>query len=97
MLLVDRPDVDDETAEQPTSNVTHAGAVHRGSSELAITQILARILGRHPTAPPTLVQRCVDEAASHFRDARVQSYLPILIERRASDAVRTMLHSAGRT
>ena len=59
-----------------------------------LDHIVARVHGRYPAASEALVQRCVDEAAAHFDGVGVDLYLPILIERRSSLAVRAALTAA---
>ena len=54
----------------------------------ALVVVAADLRARYPDAPPGLVRRCIDDALDRFRDARVRHFLPILIERRASDALR---------
>jgi hypothetical protein len=54
----------------------------------ALPMVVAAVQRRHPTASIALVERCIHDAVQTFRDARVRLYLPILIERLASDAVR---------
>ena len=48
----------------------------------------ARLRARHPAATAAMVRRSVDEAIGVYRDARIRVYLPILIERWASCALR---------
>ena len=43
-----------------------------------------------PPLRPDEVQRCVAEAAVGFQDARVTTYLPILIERAAVERLRVI-------
>ena len=44
-----------------------------------------------PPLRPEEVQRCLAEAAVGFQDARVTTYLPILIERAAVNRLRTIV------
>jgi hypothetical protein len=53
----------------------------------AIASTVARLQTRFPTASPELVQSCVNNVVTHFRGARVHNFLPILMERKASDAL----------
>lgn len=62
-----------------------------------VDHVVARVHGRHPTATEALVRRCVQEAADRFDDVGVDLYLPILVERRSSLAVKAALIAfAGR-
>jgi hypothetical protein len=54
----------------------------------ALPLVVAAVQQRHPTASIALIERCIYDAVQTFRDACVRQYLPILIERCASDAVR---------
>ena len=49
----------------------------------------ARLHARHPAASPEMVRRSIDAAVQVFSHARVRLYLPILIERAASETLRT--------
>ena len=42
-----------------------------------------------PPLRPEQVQRCLLDAAARFGDARIQTYLPVLIERSATDRLRS--------
>ena len=55
---------------------------------LGLSTLPARLLERHPTASPAMVQRSIEDAVRAFSDVRVRLYLPILIERSASEALR---------
>ena len=61
--------------------------VLRASSLLA-----ARLQERHPAASPAMVQSCIEVAVRSFDTARVRLYLPILVERSASDSLRHATH-----
>lgn len=50
----------------------------------AAVALADRLLAEHPSASPAMVQHSIDDAIAAFRDARVQLFLPILIERAAS-------------
>jgi hypothetical protein len=49
--------------------------------------VVARLQARYPGAPSTLVQRCVEDALSRLRDAPIQLYVHILVERRARETL----------
>jgi hypothetical protein len=49
--------------------------------------VVARLQARYPSAPTTLVQRCVEDALSRLRDAPIQLYVHILVERRARETL----------
>jgi hypothetical protein len=48
----------------------------------------AHLLARHAGATAAMVRHSVDEAVAFYREARVRTYLPILIERRASSSLQ---------
>ena len=54
---------------------------------MALPHVMARLQQRHPKAPPGLVESCLDAAVARYSDARVRLYLPIFIERWASEAL----------
>lgn len=66
------------------------------SSRAVIEQLVAQVQLRHPSASDATVRRSVAEAIDHFRDASVDTFLAILIERRASDAIAAA-HATGAT
>ncbi|WP_426566114.1 three-helix bundle dimerization domain-containing protein [Angustibacter sp. McL0619] len=43
---------------------------------------------------PTLVDECIHEVAARFADARVRSFVPLLVRRYATDALRDRVASA---
>ena len=55
-----------------------------------IPLVVARLRQRHPTVDSAQVARCVDEAVDRGATARVRDFLPILIERWASDALAAL-------
>jgi hypothetical protein len=59
--------------------------------------VLAAVQRHHPTASIALVERCVYDAFQALRDVRLRQYLLILIERRASDAVRDAVTQVDET
>ena len=74
------------TDETTTSTELHATLEPELSK--ALIHVAASLRARYPTASPALVLHCIGIAFERFRDARVRHFLPILIERRASDALR---------
>jgi hypothetical protein len=56
--------------------------------------LAARLQKRHPRASPAMVQASIERAVRGFDDARVRLYLPILVERSASDSLRHATHSS---
>ncbi|MFD4320746.1 three-helix bundle dimerization domain-containing protein [Streptomyces sp. NPDC058548] len=52
---------------------------------LAIRHVAERLMQAHPQLSPVLVQSSVRTAYEEFRYARVRTYLPVLMERRAKD------------
>ncbi len=73
------------------SGASEVAAVEPGTAHEWLESVIARVQRHHPAADPSLVERRVDEAARHFDDAGVHIYLPILVERRASLAVKAAL------
>ncbi|MER5856292.1 MULTISPECIES: three-helix bundle dimerization domain-containing protein [unclassified Streptomyces] len=56
------------------------------SEEASLTRHVAeRLLKAHPQVDPGLVRKTVRTAYEEFKYARVRTYLPILMERRADD------------
>jgi hypothetical protein len=60
-----------------------------------ISQIVSNLEARCPAAPSMLVERCVTEAAVHFSSARIRLHLPVLIERRAHQALLEAMRPSG--
>jgi hypothetical protein len=48
-----------------------------------------------PPLRAELVQQCVLESATHFQQAAVRTYLPILVERRAGARLRELVERHG--
>ena len=61
-----------------------------------LQSLAVRLNSSHPRASRAMVQDSIDEAIRCFRDARVQQFLPILIERSALEALRTAITPVGR-
>jgi hypothetical protein len=61
-----------------------------------LQSLSVRLNSSHPRASPAMIQDSIDEAIRCFRDARVQQFLPILIERSAWEALRTASTPVGR-
>ena len=57
--------------------------------------IEGRLRQRFPTVPAELIHAYVDDAALDCAGARVRNFLPILIERRAGDALRVLHQPKG--
>ncbi len=74
--------------------VSEASPAADGSHDLPL--IVASLRARYPDLDPAVVQRCVEAAAQRFEDARIRTFLPTLIERSASEALRSQgLNSEG--
>jgi len=73
-----------------------AGVAAGADSQLlnSLPRLAARLQARHPSASPAMVQSSIDDALGAFRTVRVRHFLPILIERTASEALRTAARSA---
>jgi hypothetical protein len=70
---------------------TRSSATRLGPSPERPTSLLLielRLNERFPDVCRQRIRSCVDEAAAATAGARVQQFLPILIERRAADALR---------
>ena len=70
---------------------TRSSATRLGPSPERPTSLLLielRLRQRFPRVCPQQIRSCVDEAAASTAGARIQQFLPILIERRAADALR---------
>ncbi|MGW8762531.1 three-helix bundle dimerization domain-containing protein [Streptomyces sp. NPDC055815] len=52
---------------------------------LAIRHVTERLVRAHPQLDVDLVQKSVQTAYEELRYARVRTYLPVLMERRAKD------------
>ena len=57
--------------------------------------IEGRLRQRFPTVTAELIHAYVDDAALDCAGARVRNFLPILIERRAADALRVLPSAEG--
>ncbi|MFF4321225.1 three-helix bundle dimerization domain-containing protein [Streptomyces sp. NPDC001568] len=53
--------------------------------DLIIRHVVGRLVETHPRLEPHLVETAVQTAYEELRYARVRTYLPMLIERRAKD------------
>jgi hypothetical protein len=53
----------------------------------SLRSIELRLSARFPAVGRDRIRSCVDEAAIRFTGARVQPFLPVLIERQAADAL----------
>ena len=64
---------------------------------VAIRHVTERLMEAHPEVDACLVQSSVRTAYEELRYARVRTYLPVLMERRAKDLLppdeQTELHS----
>lgn len=55
----------------------------------------ARLLSRFSRLHPEDVRRCLRDSAAQFDDARVRTFLAVLIERAATDRLREMERAMG--
>lgn len=53
--------------------------------ERELATVAERLRRRFPTLPDGLVTSTVADVARGYRDARIRSYLPLLVEREARD------------
>jgi hypothetical protein len=98
--------VDSATTLISTPALVRASEPHRSGSVgsdiapppllQALPRLAARLQARHPAASPAMVQSCIEVAVRSFDTARVRLYLPILVERSASDSLRYATHSSDR-
>ncbi|MFE6835084.1 three-helix bundle dimerization domain-containing protein [Streptomyces sp. NPDC057705] len=63
--------------------------VPESEDALVIGHVIERLMKAHPQLDPELVRASVETAYEELRYARVRTYLPVLMERRAKD----LLHS----
>jgi hypothetical protein len=81
----------------PTTGASSGSAVASDGLDPDLRRILplvvARLRERHPSIDPAQVARCVDEAVDRGASARVRNFLPILVERWASDALDALPRS----
>lgn len=61
--------------------------------ERALPLIESHLRDRFRSASPLLIERCVRDAAEGCNGARITVYLPILVERWASEGVRRRIGS----
>ncbi len=52
-----------------------------------VAAVVGRVQARFPEAAPSLVEQCVTDAIRSLEDAPVKSFVPILAERLAGDAL----------
>ncbi|MFD6875690.1 MULTISPECIES: three-helix bundle dimerization domain-containing protein [unclassified Streptomyces] len=53
--------------------------------DLVVRHVVGRLVETHPRLDPQVVETAVQTAYEELRYARVRTYLPMLIERRAKD------------
>ncbi|MFE5809875.1 three-helix bundle dimerization domain-containing protein [Streptomyces sp. NPDC056491] len=53
--------------------------------DTVLTHVTQRLVSAYPGLAPRTVRGVVDTAYAEFRFARVRTYLPVLVERRAQD------------
>ncbi|MFD3441665.1 three-helix bundle dimerization domain-containing protein [Streptomyces sp. NPDC058685] len=64
---------------------------------VAIGHVTARLIAAHPQLDSQLVRSSVQTAYEELRYARVRTYLPVLMERRAKDLLPTDEQTERRT
>ncbi|MGW6982320.1 three-helix bundle dimerization domain-containing protein [Streptomyces sp. NPDC054932] len=64
---------------------------------LTIRNVTERLMTAHPHLDAALVRSSVQTAYDELKYARVRTYLPILIERRAKDLLGSDGHTAPET
>ncbi|MGW3818714.1 three-helix bundle dimerization domain-containing protein [Streptomyces sp. NPDC005046] len=74
----------------PTAPAAEEG--FRQDEAVALLRLAARLKAAHPSVDPSVVDRAVATARGSFQQARVRTYLPILVERR----VRVLLGAIDR-
>jgi len=52
---------------------------------LIATKVAGRLAKRYPDVPAADIQQWCEEAEQQFRDARIRTYLPVLIEKIVRD------------
>lgn len=54
-----------------------------------VAEVVERLRGRYPTVPADRIVAVVSEAHREFDTARVRDYVPVLVEKRARDVLRS--------
>jgi hypothetical protein len=57
----------------------------------AIESMIAGLIRRYPGVSPPLIRQIVDDALKEFDDARIRSFVPVLVNRAAEDRIRLLL------
>lgn len=83
----EKPEI--STADHPAGDVSDAEPVP------ALVTIEASLRRRFPAVAPGFIHACIDDAAAECAGARVRNFLPILIERRASEALAQLAAGAA--
>jgi hypothetical protein len=52
------------------------------------------LISRFPAVRPSLIREIVDDALKEFADARIRSFVPVLVNRAAEDRIRLLLVAA---
>ena len=55
--------------------------------EFELALVLSRLLRQHPEVSPEHLARLVADAAESLANARIHHFLPVLVERRVTDAL----------
>ncbi|WP_406376049.1 hypothetical protein OG788_41310 [Streptomyces sp. NBC_00647] len=66
----------------------------RQDEAVALLRLAARLKGAHPSIDPSVVDQAVTTARGTFRQAKVRTYVPILIERRVRVVLAAMDRAA---
>lgn len=57
---------------------------------MGIRQVLDKLLQQFPQVPATTVHAVVDDVHSHMT-GRIRDFVPVLVERRSRDVLRSMV------
>ncbi|MCX5008200.1 hypothetical protein OHB05_37135 [Streptomyces sp. NBC_00638] len=82
----------DQPASALPPTAPAAGKGVRQDEAVALLRLAARLKAAHPSIDPSVVDQAIATARGSFRQAKVRTYVPILIERR----VRVLLGALDR-
>jgi hypothetical protein len=58
------------------------------SEEQSISRLVDSLTAAFPHLPEAQVRACVQDALAHFANAKIRTYIPVLVARRARAALR---------
>lgn len=57
----------------------------------ALESMTERLINRFPAVSPPVIREIVDDVLKEFDDARIRSFIPVLVNRAAEDRIRLLL------